>query len=102
MQVAGNWDLVIATPLGKQAVTLELREAADGISGVARSSAEVTPLLDPVLDGNRLSWRQAITRPIRLNLTFEVTIEGDRLTGVSRAGRLPSSNVTGRRVATPE
>jgi hypothetical protein len=34
---------------------------------------------------------------MRLNLTFEVVVNGDVMTGYSRAGRLPRSEVTGSR-----
>jgi hypothetical protein len=34
---------------------------------------------------------------MRLNLAFAVTVDGDTLTGTSKAGRLPASKVTGRR-----
>jgi hypothetical protein len=34
---------------------------------------------------------------MRLDLAFAVTVDGDTLTGTSKAGRLPSSKVTGRR-----
>ena len=54
-----------------------------------------------VLDGNRLTWAQSITKPLRLNLTFDVTIDGDEMAGRSKAGRLPSSKVIGRRAAPP-
>jgi hypothetical protein len=36
---------------------------------------------------------------MRLNLTFDVTIDDDEMTDRSKAGRLPSSKVTGHRVA---
>ncbi len=98
MSVAGAWRITIATPIGKQAVVLALTETDGVITGVARGEAEETPLIDPVLDGNRLTWSQSITKPLRLNLRFEVTIDGDALTGTSKAGRLPTSKVTGTRV----
>ena len=98
MTVEGTWNLVIATPIGKQLATLELSREAGRLTGIAKSAAEDVPLRDLTLDGNRLTWAQSITRPMRLNLTFDVTITGDALTGASRAGRLPSSAVTGRRV----
>ncbi len=47
----------------------------------------------------QVRWRQRVTKPMRLNLDFEVTISGDTLTGVSRAGRLPRTQVTGTRIA---
>ena len=34
---------------------------------------------------------------MRLNLEFDVVVDGDRLTGHSKAGRLPRSAVTGVR-----
>ncbi|WP_260850928.1 hypothetical protein [Rhodococcus sp. WB9] len=58
--------------------------------------AEEVPLTDPELDGNRLTWSQSITKPLRLHLQFDVLVEGDEMTGKSTAGRLPSSKVSGR------
>jgi hypothetical protein len=102
MTVEGIWNLVIATPIGKQQAVLELNRQDDGpLTGVAKGEDEQVELVDLVLDGNRLTWAQAITRPLRLNLTFDVTVEGDSLTGKSKAGRLPSSKVTGHRVTPP-
>lgn len=99
MSAAGTWDLVIATPIGRQAVTLDLTIDTDTavVRGTATGASESVPLIDPMLTGDRLTWRQSITRPIRLNLTFDVTIDGDTLTGTSCAGRLPTSTVTGTR-----
>ncbi len=99
MSVAGVWNITIATPIGTQSVVLELSESDGVVAGNARGDAESTPLIDLVLDGARLTWAQSITRPMRLNLAFDVTIDGDTLTGVSKAGRLPASKVTGYRVA---
>lgn len=99
MSIAGNWKLKIATPIGAQAVTLLITERDGVIEGVAQGAAETVPMLNPTLDGNRFTWSQSITRPMRLNLTFDVTIDGDTLTGASKAGRLPSSKVTGVREA---
>lgn len=99
MAIAGTWNVSIATPLGAQAVVLELTERGGAVAGRARGAAETVPLIDPVLDGNRLTWAQSITKPMRLNLTFDVTIDGDTLTGTSKAGRLPASKVTGTRSA---
>ena len=99
MSIAGTWNTTISTPIGTQSVMLELTEHNGVITGIARGNAETTPLIDPVLDGNQLTWKQSITKPMRLNLTFDVRIDGDTLTGTSKAGLLPASKVTGTRVA---
>jgi hypothetical protein len=36
---------------------------------------------------------------MRLHLDFDVVVDGDRMTGRSRAGRLPGTAVTGTRAA---
>jgi hypothetical protein len=98
---AGTWDLVIDTPIGRQHATLELSTQDGVLRGVARDQrhGDDIALTDLTLDGNRLTWGQAIRRPMRLNLTFDVVIDGDEMTGHSKAGRLPSSKVTGHRAA---
>ncbi len=97
MPVEGTWDLSISTPVGKFRPVVELRRADGVLTGIARGAGDEVPLSDVVLDGDRLAWKQAITKPMRLNLAFAVTVDGDTLTGTSRAGRLPASTVTGRR-----
>ncbi len=98
--VEGTWELSIQTPLGRQQTILTLARDTNGLSGVMRDirHGEQVTLHDLAQQGTRLTWAQSITRPMRLNLTFEVTVDGDELTGVAKAGRLPASRVTGQRV----
>lgn len=91
------WALTIATPIGRQQVTVRLWDADGHLEGEATGSEETVPLLELARDGDRLTWSQRINRPLRLNLRFDVTIDGDRMTGTSRAGRLPSSRISGVR-----
>jgi hypothetical protein len=61
------------------------------------------PLINPRRDGNRLTWAQSITKPMRMYLTFDVLFDvlfdDDTLTGTSKAGLLPTCKVTGTRAA---
>ncbi|MFI7236495.1 hypothetical protein [Streptomyces cyaneofuscatus] len=98
--VAGIWDLSIATPIGKITAIIELRDDdGDALTGTARGAGEEVRLDGLALTGDRLTWKQAVTRPMRLNLAFDVTVTGDTLAGTSRAGRLPASRVSGLRRA---
>ncbi|MGW8724895.1 hypothetical protein ACWGNF_02530 [Streptomyces sp. NPDC055808] len=101
MSAEGIWDLSISTPVGRIDVVIELARRAGVLTGTAHGAGENVPLDDITLDGERLAWKQAITKPLRLNLVFSVTLDGDTLTGTSKAGRLPASKVTGRRRAVP-
>lgn len=97
MSVEGIWDLSVATPIGTVEAVVELRHEGAALTGVAHGAGEEVPLRDVELKGDLLTWKQAVTKPLRLNLTFAVTVDGDLITGTSRAGRLPASKVTGAR-----
>lgn len=102
MSVEGTWNLSISTPVGKMKAVVELREQDGVLTGVAHGAGEEVLLSDVALDGDRLTWKQAVTKPMRLNLAFDVTVDGDTLQGTSKAGRLPSSKVTGERRTAPQ
>jgi hypothetical protein len=96
VSIVGDWDVTIKTPIGSLAVVYTF--ADDGIlTGSATGRSETVPLRDIAVDGQRVTWRQSVTKPMRLNLEFDVEVDGDRLAGRSRAGRLPHSAVTGVR-----
>lgn len=102
MPVEGTWDLSVSTPIGTIDAVVELRREDGALAGVAHGAGEEVPLGDVALDGDHLTWKQAVTRPLRLNLAFAVTVTGDTMAGTSRAGRLPASRVTGRRRPDPQ
>jgi hypothetical protein len=103
--IVGEWNVGIKTPIGSLHVVYEFGEEDGRVTGRATSKQETVPLADvAVVDdddgGQRVTWKQTVTKPMRLKLEFDVTVDGDRLSGHSRAGRLPRSVVTGvRRVA---
>jgi hypothetical protein len=97
MPAEGTWDLSISTPIGKIKAVVDLRRDHGVLTGTAYGTGEEVPLTDLALDGDQLTWRQAVTKPMRLNLAFTVTLADDTLTGTSKAERLPASNVTGQR-----
>ncbi len=102
MSAAGTWNMTIDTPLGKQTAILVFDLDADGTwSGTAQStdSGEKSALTDVTVNGNDVSWQQAITKPMKLNVKCNATIDGDTLTGKAKAGMFPAVNMTGERAA---
>lgn len=97
MSVVGTWDVTVKTPIGSMAVVYEFTEVVGGHAGSATLKGETVPLQNLAVEEARVTWRQSVTKPMRLNLGFDVVVDGDRLTGHSRAGRLPRSAVTGVR-----
>ena len=101
MGIVGDWDVTIKTPIGSLAVVYTFAVDGDSIAGSATGLGETVPLRDVAVvneaGGQRVTWHQAVTKPMRLNLGFDVLVAGDRLAGHSKAGRLPRSAVTGVR-----
>ncbi|MFC9708729.1 DJ-1/PfpI family protein [Paenibacillus sp. NPDC056933] len=95
---AGNWDATIATPVGKLEVKLCITTSNNVIEGTATQGDETIAFLNPVFYNNKLTWSLAITKPMRLNLKFEVGADGDQMSGIAKAGLLPASKLTGKRI----
>jgi hypothetical protein len=96
--IDGNWQTTISTPIGKMPVLLCISSVGGIIQGTASQGDEVAPFLNPTWDGARLTWTQHVKKPMRLNLKFEVMIQGGRMHGTAKAGLLPSSKVEGVRI----
>lgn len=97
MSVEGFWKVAVSTPLGTRHTVLELFTKDGALQGISRGEKEQLTLNDLRLEGDRLSWYQSITRPMRMNLAFDVVIDGDDMTGTARGGPMPASKVSGRR-----
>jgi hypothetical protein len=95
MDLIGDWDLAIKTPIGSLQILYTFTDDGGTLSGSATGRGETVSLHDITVAGQRVTWRQSVTKPMRLNLDFDVVVDGDRLTGHSKAGRLPRSAVTG-------
>lgn len=101
VSVLGEWDVSIKTPVGSLQIVYRFYVHDGALGGEAAGTNETVPCTDIVAiesaEGHRVRWRQTVTRPMKLNLEFDVLVEGDQLEGHSRAGRLPRSRVTGTR-----
>lgn len=98
MSFVGRWQVRIATPIGEQQVLLVIEAQGGSLRGAATQGAE-TILFSPTLRGERLTWTQSITRPLRLTLAFEVWLDGGVMRGTAKAGFLPSASLVGERVS---
>ena len=58
MDLMGDWDVTIKTPVGSLAVVYTFTEHDAGIAGTATGKSETVPLHDIVIAGQRVTWRQ--------------------------------------------
>lgn len=102
--IAGTWDVTVKSPVGDLAVVYTFTEDAGVLAGSASSEAETVPLANLASSqtsaGRRVTWRQSVSKPAKLNLEFDVTFVGDTLSGHSKVSRLlPKIGVVGSRRA---
>ncbi len=95
----GDWDTTVVTPIGKLQVKLSISASGGLIRGKATQGGETVEFISPEFQDGKLVWSLRIAKPIRLNLRFEVAVDGDRMTGVAKAGMLPASKLTGKRIS---
>ncbi|SCG58945.1 hypothetical protein [Micromonospora halophytica] len=97
MSVEGFWKVAVATPFGTRRTELELFTKDGALQGISRGEKETLTLKDLRLEGDRLSWYQSITKPMRMDLVFDVVVDGDEMTGTARGGPMPAAKVSGHR-----
>jgi hypothetical protein len=96
---AGVWNVDLHTAIGKMDVVFDITDQDGAVLGTAVTDKETVEFIDAVSDGNRLTWTQKVTTPMKLTLKFEVEVEGDTMTGTAKAGILPASKLNGTRTS---
>jgi hypothetical protein len=100
MSIIGTWDASLRSPIGTIRAVFVFRSEDGVLVGSARNADETIELRDLVQhEAGRVTWSQSVRRPLRLDLAFDVTVDGDTWEGVSRAGRLPRTPVSATRQA---
>jgi 2-polyprenyl-6-methoxyphenol hydroxylase-like FAD-dependent oxidoreductase len=98
-QIDGRWNLEIATPIGTERTTLEVTTDGARVEGTSTDSAKATAIRDGLFVGDRLSFVLDVRRPFKMTLAFDLTVDGDSLSGICKPGRFPASTVTGHRAS---
>ena len=93
----GTWDATLLTPIGTLIAVFEITETDGRLGGTAATKDETVEILDAAVADGHLTWIQHVTTPMKLTLKFDVTVEGDEMTGSYKAGILPTSKVNATR-----
>ena len=97
--VDGDWDVVIRTPMGEQAVQLSLTGAGDSFSGTAPGEIGSVAIEGGRIEGDVATWSMNVKMPFPVTLTGRVTIKGDSVEGTVDAGMMGLMPLSGTRRA---
>ena len=99
MAVDGTWKLSVNTPMGAQESTLVVSTA--GGTPTATQSAggsDPRPVDDVRVNGDSVSWKASITKPMAITLEFNGTVNGDNINGTVKLGMFGTQSFSGVRV----
>lgn len=100
MSVAGTYDCLTDTPLGKQKGVLTVVPGeGDTFAGEISGDLGSMKISDGRIDGQTLSWNMKMTMPMPMDLECAATVEGDYLAGTVKAGMFGSMTLTGKKRA---
>lgn len=98
MAVDGTWKLTVNTPMGAQESTLVISASGASLTGTqSAGSGEGRPIDDGKVNGNNISWKASITKPMPMTLEFSGTVDGDKISGNANAGAFGALPFSGTR-----
>jgi hypothetical protein len=95
--IDGTWNIVIASPIGRQEVALVLASDGPSVTGTATTSAETVSVNGGRYEGGVLDCSVDLKKPFPMTVVYALTIDADDVTGTAKAGPFPASKVTGGR-----
>jgi hypothetical protein len=97
MAVDGNWNLVLATPLGDRNSTLSVTSAASTLTGTLSDDSNSGEIFDGTVDRDDVAWKLTVTDPMKFTLKFRGTVAGDAITGEIDLGHVGNYSFRGKR-----
>ena len=98
MAVDGTWKLTVNTPMGPQESTLVIASSGATLTGTqSAGSGEGKPIDSGTVNGNAITWKSSISRPMPMTLEFSGVVNGDSLSGSVKLGMFGSQQFSGVR-----
>jgi|KBSSwiStaDraftv2_1062776.scaffolds.fasta_scaffold862926_3 hypothetical protein len=98
-ELDGDWTCTAKTPIGVQVFTLSIATEGNRFSGRVFGDLGSKKITDGAVNGNRLDWQMEVKKPMKMALNCTVSVDGDKLAGVVKAGWLGTYPVSGVRAA---
>ncbi|MFM5908408.1 MAG: xanthine dehydrogenase family protein molybdopterin-binding subunit, partial [Novosphingobium sp.] len=95
--IDGDWNAVLKTPMGPQAMVLTLRSDGSAVSGALSSPEGAQEFTGGTLEGSRVRFDLKVEKPMKITLKYDIEIQGDTLAGKCKMGMFGSAKVTGTR-----
>ncbi len=95
--VDGSWDTVTKSPMGKRAALITILSSGETLSGHYSGAMGESVIETGTVTGNSISFTIEVSRPMRMTLDVDATVDGDAISGTVKAGSFGSFPLTGTR-----
>ena len=95
MPLEGTWNLSVKGPTGAVATVLTLRREGEAIIGTQAGQGAVTAISDFKRAGNKVSWINHVTSPLKMKVEFNGELSGNTISGKAKAGFMGSYPFSG-------
>ena len=82
----GIWNLVVKGPTGPQPTVLVIERKDGALSGHQTGQGTTSPVTQVEVNGNKVSWVNHVTKPLKLKVTFTGEIQGNTMSGKCSTG----------------
>jgi carbon-monoxide dehydrogenase large subunit len=93
----GEWAMTMKPPMGPEQNMVATFETEGGVLTGKLVAPEGTQEFTGTVEGNRLKWEMKISEPMPMTLKYDLTIEGNELSGKCKLGMFGSAKVVGTR-----
>jgi hypothetical protein len=90
VSLEGKWNLVLKAPNGKQPSVLLIEREGETMAGTLSADSGTTAISDVKVEGNKVSWVNQVTKPLKIKVTFTGEIEGNSMSGKAKIGFMGS------------
>lgn len=90
----GTWNLVVKGPTGPQPTVLVIQRAGSTVTGTQSGQGSTSQVTEVQIAGNKVSWVNHVTSPMKLKVTFTGEIAGNKMTGKCKVGFMGSYSFT--------
>jgi carbon-monoxide dehydrogenase large subunit len=95
--IDGDWNMVLKTPMGPQAMVAHFDCDGDAVSGWLEAPEGRQAFAGGVLSGNQLKFEMKVEKPMKITLKYDLTFDGQTVSGKCKMGMFGSAKVTGER-----
>lgn len=93
----GQWQMTMKPPMGPEQNMVATFVIDGGVLTGKLEAPEGTQEFSGSAEGNRLKWEMKISEPMPMTLKYDLTVEGDELSGKCKLGMFGSAKVVGTR-----